>query len=128
MIENANFDPYLCDGMTLAYLGDSVMELYVREKLVRSGITRAGDLNAKAHEIVCATSQAKAFYNIEGMLTERETDCFKRARNSGHLSAPRSATIAEYRTATGFEAVLGYLYLLGEEGRIAQLLFAAYGI
>lgn len=128
MTENTNFDPRLCDGMTLAYLGDSVMELYVRERLVRSGITRAADLNSKAHEIVRATSQAKAFHKIEEMLTEEELDYFRRGRNSGHLSAPRSATISEYRTATGFESVLGYLYLSGCEQRISELLFAAYGI
>ena len=116
----------MCDGMTLAYLGDSVMELYVREKLVQSGITRAGELNSRAHEIVRATSQARAFHKIEGMLTDDEMDFFRRGRNSGHLSAPRSATISEYRTATGFEAVLGYLHLTGNRERICELLYAAY--
>lgn len=128
MTKNSNFDPRLCDGMTLAYLGDSVMELYVREKLVVSGITRAGELNSRAHDIVRATSQAKAFHKIEGMLTDKEMDFFKRGRNSGHLSAPRSATISEYRTATGFEAVLGYLHLTGNKERICELLYAAYEI
>ena len=128
MSENKLFDPRLCDGMTLAYLGDSVMELYVRENLVKSGITRAGELNSRAHEIVRATSQARAFHKIEGMLTDEEMDYFKRGRNSGHLSAPRSATISEYRTATGFEAVLGYLHLTGNKERISELLFAAYEI
>ena len=128
MTENKNFDPRLCDGMTLAYLGDSVMELYVRERLVKSGITRAGELNTRAHEIVRATSQARAFHKIEEMLTEEELDYFRRGRNSGHLSAPRSATISEYRTATGFEAVLGYLHLTGNKDRICELLYAAYGL
>ena len=128
MSENKLFDPRLCDGMTLAYLGDSVMELYVRENLVKSGITRSGELNSRAHEIVRATSQARAFHKIEGMLTDEEMDYFKRGRNSGHLSAPRSATISEYRTATGFEAVLGYLHLTGNKERISELLFAAYEI
>ena len=128
MTEKITFDPRLCDGMTLAYLGDSVMELYVRERLVRSGITRAGELNARAHEIVRATSQARAFHRIEQALTEEELDYFRRGRNSGHLNAPRSATISEYRTATGFEAVLGYLHLCGRTERIEQLLLDAYGI
>ena len=128
MSENKQFNPGLCDGMTLAYLGDSVMELYVREKLVKSGITRAGELNMHAHDIVRATSQAKAFHRIEGMLTDEEMDFFKRGRNSGHLPAPRSATISEYRTATGFEAVLGYLHLCGNKDRINELLYAAYEI
>ena len=128
MTENENFDPRLCDGMTLAYLGDSVMELYVRERLVRGGITRAGELNVRAHEIVRATSQAKAFHQIEQMLSDEELDYFRRGRNSGHLNAPRSATISEYRTATGFEAVLGYLHLCGRQDRINEILYAAYGI
>ncbi len=128
MTEKEKFDARMCDGMTLAYLGDSVMELYVREKLVRSGITRAADLNTRAHEIVRATSQARAFHRIEQMLTEEEMDFFRRGRNSGHLSAPRSATISEYRTATGFEAVLGYLHLCKNENRIAELLTSAYEI
>ena len=114
--------------MTLAYLGDSVMELYIRERLVLLGITRAGELNTRAHEMVRATGQAKAFRKIEALLTEEETDIFKRGRNSGHLNAPKSATIAEYRTATGFEAVLGYLHLTGQRERIDMLLFEAYGI
>ena len=128
MTQNTNFDPRLCDGMTLAYLGDSVMELYIRERLVLLGITRAGELNTRAHEMVRATGQAKAFRKIEALLTEEETDIFKRGRNSGHLNAPKSATIAEYRTATGFEAVLGYLHLTGQRERIDMLLFEAYGI
>lgn len=127
-MEEKNFNAALCDGMTLAYLGDCVMELYVRERLVRAGITRAGELNSRAHEIVCATSQAKAFHKIEGMLTEEELDYFRRGRNSGHLNAPRSATISEYRTATGFESVLGYLHLSQKTDRIKEILFAAYGI
>jgi ribonuclease-3 family protein len=112
--------------MTLAYLGDSVMELYVRERLVKSGITRAGELNARAHEIVRATSQAKAFHRIEEMLTEQEMDYFRRGRNSGHLSAPRSATISEYRTATGMEVLFGYLHLSGQTERISELFALAY--
>lgn len=128
MTQNQNFDPRLCDGMTLAYLGDSVMETYIREHLVRLGITRAGELNTRAHEMVRATGQAKAFRKIETMLTEDECDIYKRGRNSGHLNAPKSATIAEYRMATGFEAVLGYLYLSGQRERVDMLLFEAYGI
>ena len=62
------------------------------------------------------------------LLTDEEMDLFKRGRNSGHLSAPRSATISEYRTATGFEAVLGYLHLCGNKDRINELLYAAYDI
>ncbi len=127
MKENS-FDISMTDGMTLAYLGDSVMELYVRERLVYLGITKAGELNERAHEIVRATAQAKAYRAIEEMLSDIEKEYFKRGRNSGHLNAPKSASISEYRTATGFEAVLGYLHLTGQSERIREILFAAYGI
>ncbi len=127
-MKKKHFDPRLSDGMTLAYLGDSVMELYVREKLICSGITRAGELNERAHEMVRASAQAKAYHAVEGMLTEEELDYFRRGRNSGHLNPPRSATMSEYRTATGFEAVLGYLYLTQRTERVREILFAAYDI
>lgn len=117
----------MCDGLTLAYLGDSVMELYVREKLIRSGLSRAGELNDRAHEYVRATRQAEAFRRIEAFLTEPEAEIYRRGRNSAHShNLPKSATAAEYRCATGFEALLGWLYLSGREERIAQLLNAAY--
>ncbi len=127
-MSEGKFDVRLCDGMTLAYLGDSVMELYVREKLILSGITRAGELNERAHEIVRASGQARAYRLVEHMLTEEEADYFRRGRNSGHLNPPKSASMSEYRTATGFEAVLGYLYLSGQSERIKEILYAAYGI
>lgn len=116
----------LFDGMTLAYMGDSVMEVYVRERLIRSGISRAGELNKRAHDIVRATAQARAFRAIEPMLTEEELEIYRRGRNSGHLNAPRSATISEYRCATGFEALLGYHYLSKNLQRMNELLSAAY--
>lgn len=122
------FEPKLADGMTLAYVGDSVMELYIRRHLVESGITKPAALNDRAHQIVCAAGQAKAYRAVEELLTEEERDIFHRGRNAGHLNAPRSASIAEYRTATGFEALLGYLYLCGRNDRVTELLHIAYAL
>lgn len=127
-MEEKKFNANLCDGMTLAYLGDSVMELYIRERLIRSGITRSGELNDRAHEMVRASGQAKAYHTVEEMLTDEESELFRRGRNSGHLNPPKSASMSEYRTATGFEAVLGYLHLTGQRERIDEILYAAYGI
>lgn len=118
-------DANMLDGVTLAYIGDSVVELYVRTKLVECGICGSRDLNAAAQTIVNAAAQAEAFRRIEDMLTEDETEIFKRGRNSGHLSFPKHAKMSDYRAATGFEAIFGYLSLNKQSERIVQLLDAA---
>lgn len=114
------------DGASLAYLGDCVFELWVREKLLKSGITNTGALNEESHKYVTAKSQSAAFHRIEGMLTEEELAYFKRGRNSTHLSGARSASGTEYRTATGFEALCAALYLEGKHDRLKELLEKAY--
>lgn len=114
------------DGATLAFLGDCVFELWVRERLVRKGVRGSGALNDASHAFVTAKAQAAAFRRIEGMLTEEENDFFRRGRNSTHLSAPRTATGAEYRTATGFETLCAALHLLGRAARLDALLTAAF--
>ncbi len=114
------------DGASLAYLGDSVFELWVRERLIRQGITHAGVLNQASHAYVTAKSQSAAFHRIEAMLTEEETAFFKRGRNISHLSAPKSASGAEYRTATGFETLCAALWLAEEKDRLNELLTSAF--
>lgn len=114
------------DGAALAYLGDCVFELWVREKLLRSGITNTGALNEESHKYVTAKSQSAAFRRIEEILTEEEMAYFKRGRNSTHLSGARSASGAEYRTATGFESLCAALYLEGKEDRLKELLEKAF--
>ena len=114
------------DGASLAYLGDCVFELWVRERLLRSGITNTGALNEESHKYVTAKSQSAAFHRIEEMLTEEEVAYFKRGRNSTHLSGARSASGAEYRTATGFESLCAALYIKGDEARLKELLEKAF--
>ncbi len=122
-----NFNPALLDAVALAYLGDSVIEIYVRQRLVRSGIARVGALNDASHAYVTAKAQCEAFRRIEGMLTEEENGIFHRGRNSSHINGvPKSATMSEYRIATGMEALFGFLYLSGQSGRISELLKMAY--
>jgi len=115
-------DPNMLDGITLAYVGDCVMELFVRKLLVDSGISGSRDLNAAAQKIVNAASQAEAYRKISDYLTEAETEIFKRGRNCGHLNVPKHAKMSDYRTATGFEALLGYLSLCGNDARAIELL------
>ena len=110
----------------LAYLGDCVIELKVRELLVCRGISGSGNLNRESLSFVKATAQAKAMQNILPLLTEEETAVYKRGRNMSGGNVPKSATMSEYRTATGMEVLFGYLHLLGQKERIDLLFEEAY--
>ena len=112
----------------LAYLGDSVIEVCVREYLVSQGYSSSSRLNALALDFVRASKQAEAMKNITPLLTEEEEAVFRRGRNIGHSATPKSATVAQYRIATGMEALFGWLRLSGREKRIAELFRAAYNI
>ena len=110
----------------LSYLGDACHTLYVRKMLVDGGISKSGELNKKALEYVTAEAQTRAYLKIEEMLLDDERDVFRRASNSTHLNRPKHASIYEYRTATGFEAVLGMLHYIGDDERLNELLDVAY--
>lgn len=110
----------------LAYLGDAVIEVWVRRRLVEGGLTSSRSLNAAALDYVTAPKQALAMKKILPLLSEEEQAVFRRGRNIGHTNLPRNATASEYRSATGMEALMGYLQLAGREERIDVLLTAAY--
>ena len=109
----------------LAYLGDSVIELCVREYLVESGITDSKRLNETARNYVRADAQAEAVKNILPMLDETESAFFRRGRNIGHTNTPKSATVSQYRAATGMETLFGYLHIMGRRERICELFAVA---
>ncbi len=111
----------------LAYLGDSVLEIRVREKLVRDGISGSGNLNRMSLSYVKASEQAAAMHRILPLLDGEEALVFKRGRNMSGGNVPKSATMSEYRTATGMEVLFGYLHLLERYDRIDTLFDAAYG-
>lgn len=113
-------------GEALAYLGDCVIELLVREHLVGLGISGSGNLNRASLAFVKASAQCKAMQNILPMLTEEETAIYKRGRNMSSGNVPKSATMAEYRTATGMEALFGYLHLQNDRERMVELFRVAY--
>ena len=110
----------------LAYLGDSVLEIRVREKLVRDGISGSGNLNRASLAYVKASEQAAAMHRILPLLTEEEEQIYKRGRNMSGGNVPKSATMAQYRAATGMEVLFGYLHLLQRYERIDELFFKAY--
>ncbi len=116
-----NVDPKSLSPLNLAFVGDCVYEIMVRETLVCAANRPVNDLHAESVKYVCAKAQTQAFEKIKDLLTEDETAQFKRGRNAklGHI--PKSATVAEYHTATGVEALFGYLYLSGNTERIKEL-------
>ena len=110
----------------LAYLGDCVIELCVREHLVASGFSTSRNLNREALNFVRATAQAEAMKKLFPILTEDEEAFFRRGRNIGHTNVPKNATVSDYRTATGMEVLFGYLHVSGQKERIDELFRAAY--
>ena len=112
----------------LAYYGDCVIELLVREHLLECGYSSSAKLNARALDFVRAPKQAEAMKNILPVLSEEEDAIFKRGRNMGHSSTPKAATVAEYRSATGLEVLFGWLKLLGRDERAAELFRIGYGL
>ena len=110
----------------LAYLGDCVIELCVRQMLVERGLSTSAHLNAAALDYVRAPAQAEAMKRLAEHLTEEEAAFFRRGRNMGHSSVPKRATVSEYRAATGMEVLFGYLHVTGQEARIAELFALAY--
>lgn len=110
----------------LAYLGDSVLELCVRELLVEKGVSSAKNLNSAALRFVKAEAQADAVMKILPILSDEESTMYRRGRNIGHTNTPKSATVGQYRMATGFESLFGYLHLMGRSDRIKELFLLAY--
>ena len=110
----------------LSYLGDSRHSLYIRRMLVERGLTKSADLNRESLKYVTAEAQAEAFARIADLLLEDEAAVFRRAQNSTHLNKPKHASGKDYRTATGFEAVIGMLEWLGDSERLDMLLRKAY--
>ena len=110
----------------LAYLGDSIIELCVRETLVQKGVSSAKNLNSASLLFVRAEAQADAMKIILPILTDEENAAYRRGRNIGHTNTPKSATVGQYRMATGMEALFGYLYLKGRKDRINELFALAY--
>lgn len=107
----------------LAYLGDCVYELYVREYLVKKNVSRA---SVESLKYVTAHVQSGVVEKVLPLLTPEEEDAYRRGRNLGHTSTPKSSTVGEYRRATGLEALFGWLYLGGHHDRLRELFEIAF--
>lgn len=108
--------------VVLAFLGDAAYSLYIREKLVLSTDYKTGMLQKLSAARVSAKGQAELFSGIESRLSETEREIFLRGRNAKKPTKSKNATVAEYNISTGFEAVIGYLYITGNYTRIDELL------
>lgn len=113
--------------LTLAYIGDGVYELVIRTVLVKKGNCPVNQLHRKASSLVKAASQSAMMEFIEPLLTEEEHSVYRRGRNAHSPTMAKHATMADYRRATGFEALMGYLYLKEDFGRIVELVRAGIG-
>lgn len=107
--------------LNLAFIGDAIYEIFVREMLVCDANRPVNDLHRESVKYVSAQAQTVAFEKIKDVLTEEETAQFKRGRNAKVGHSPKSASDAEYHTATGVEALFGYLYLTEQQDRIREL-------
>lgn len=121
-IENSPCDPKLLSPLALAFVGDGVYDLFVRERLVCEANRPVKKLNEEKVSIVRCSSQAKLVEKLMPILTEEELDVLKRGRNAHTQHVPKNATSADYHSATALEALLGYLYLAGRIERIRELL------
>ncbi len=108
--------------LVLAYVGDGVHTLYVRMNALKSTTGKADKLHKYVTSRVNAGAQAECMRKIESALNEDEEDIFRRARNSHQHSMAKNASVADYKAASGFEAVIGYLYLTGQDERLAYLM------
>lgn len=109
--------------LVLAYLGDTVYESYIREHLIRQNINKkVNDLHKLAIQYSKAKAQATIIHELQDELTEEEMRIFKRGRNQKPHTSPKNADIIDYKCATGFEALIGYLYLSEDQERLEYII------
>lgn len=117
-------DANLLNGLSLAYIGDAIYEVYIREYILSLGYSNVNRLHKKACEFTSGVSQSKfiRYFLDNNILTEEEQSIYKRGRNSHNHSVRKNIDIQSYMEATGFEAVIGYLYINKNPERIKELI------
>ncbi|GBF12017.1 mini-ribonuclease 3 [Tepidibacillus sp. HK-1] len=117
-------NPKEMNALTLAYMGDAVYELYIREFILSKG-GKPNVLHKQAISYVSAKAQSRVLHYIMPLLTEEEADIVKRGRNTKSSTVPKNANVIEYRHSTAFEALIGFLYLSHQIDRLEQIVFEA---
>ena len=115
-------DVKMLSPLVWAYVGDSVYELYIRTHLVNFSNAKPHKLHIETIKFVKAEAQAKILDKIWNSLTEEEQEIFKRGRNTENHHLPKNGNVADYSHATGFEALIGYLYLSKQDERLEEIL------
>jgi len=108
--------------LTLAFIGDSIFDLIIRTAVVESGNAPVNKLHKRASGLVQASAQAELYHKIKDQLSEEEQAIFRRGRNAKSFTKAKNAGVVEYRTATGLEALMGYLYLADQMNRLIELI------
>lgn len=114
-------DLKLISTLNLAFIGDAVFDLMVREMLICTSTAPVGVLNSLKIKIVCCKNQSKKIKGILAKLTDKEKSVFKRGRNAHTQNTPKNATAEEYHNATGLETLFGYIYLMGDIKRLREI-------
>ena len=115
-------DPRTYSPLVLAYIGDAVYELLIRTKVINHGSMQVNKMHKKSASLVKAETQANIIKAIQEDLTEEELAVYKRGRNAKSATTAKHATMIDYRMATGFEALVGYLYLQARHDRPLELI------
>lgn len=118
----------MMNPVKLAYIGDVVYELYIRMYVIHVEKRGVNLLNKKTVSFVNAGAQARVARSLEEILTENEWMILKRGRNQKSLTPPKNANIGDYKYATGFESLIGYLYLMGETERVREIVMHAVSL
>lgn len=126
LFSEKNLNPREYSPLALAYIGDTVFDLYVRTKILEQGNRKVTDMHKRAVAYVRAGSQARMVHILENSLSEEELEVIRWGRNAKVNTHPKGATLSEYHLATGFEALLGFLYLEGRQQRLREILNMAY--
>ena len=122
-LEEINITDY--SPLTLAYIGDGIYEIIIRTIIVDEANRQVNKIHKAASGLVKAGTQAKMIHLIMDDLTEEEIQIFKRGRNAKAVTRAKNASMSEYRRATGFEALMGWLYLSGQSDRMMDLIMLA---
>jgi len=126
LFNSDNINPREYSPLALAYIGDTVYDLFIRTKVIAKGNRHVTEMHKESVSFVRAHSQSVSAYALEDVLTEDEMRVLKWGRNAKSNTTPKNADVTEYRMATGFETLVGYLYLSGEDERLAYLMEIAY--
>ncbi|RYL89360.1 Mini-ribonuclease 3 [Sporolactobacillus sp. Y61] len=123
-IKGKTVDPATVNSLVLAFMGDAIMEVYVREHVICAGKTKIHQLHKQTVNYVSARAQCTFLHELQEQhfLTDEEMDVVRRGRNTRSHSVPRNTDVQTYNFSTGFEALIGYLYFSGKGNRIQEIM------